>query len=320
MTSYRVLAFTMAVSVPWCGTASAQSEGEPTAEALFASGRAAMEAGNFEAACESFRKSQRLEPAIGSLMNLAECERRRGMLATALALFQKVRGGLGASDSRHAVVDERIATLSAQVPRLTVHVRSSAPPATTVRRDQQQLSAAMLDVAFPVEPGAVQLTTSAPGFEDQTTEVRLAPGEQLRVEVEPGARLGASSPVADADASQPEPRRPGGRRTAGIVVASVGAASALFGALSGLYVVDQKQNADKHCDGQRVCDATGMTAVENGRRWASLSTASLIIGAAGLGFGLALALTDDSKATGAPVVSVGARADRGLGVSISRAW
>ncbi|NOU28880.1 MAG: hypothetical protein HOO96_13330, partial [Polyangiaceae bacterium] len=48
------------------------------AETLFREGRKALEAGDYAVACAKFAESQRIEPAPGTLLNLAGCEERSG--------------------------------------------------------------------------------------------------------------------------------------------------------------------------------------------------------------------------------------------------
>src|SRR5262245_31877335 len=59
------------------------------AEALFEEGRSALAAGDLDLACARFRESNRLDPAVGTVLNLADCEEKRGKLATAWTLFRR---------------------------------------------------------------------------------------------------------------------------------------------------------------------------------------------------------------------------------------
>src|SRR5690349_15059097 len=58
------------------------ADGEPTdpttADALFEAGRAAAKRGDFKEACEKFAESERLDPAPGTVFNLAECHNSLG--------------------------------------------------------------------------------------------------------------------------------------------------------------------------------------------------------------------------------------------------
>ena len=69
---------------------SSRAEAQPTAaiaEQLFRDGRALIGQGKFDEACEKFAASQRLAPAIGTLLNLAVCREKQGRDATAWSLY-----------------------------------------------------------------------------------------------------------------------------------------------------------------------------------------------------------------------------------------
>src|SRR5258708_2013252 len=64
------------------------------ADALFQSAKAAMDRGDLATACPRFAESQRLDPAVGTTLNLGECEARSGKLAAALAHYEEARAAL----------------------------------------------------------------------------------------------------------------------------------------------------------------------------------------------------------------------------------
>ena len=57
------------------------------AEALFQEGRALLDQGNVDAACDKFESSQASEASSGTLLNLADCRLKQGRTATAWAQF-----------------------------------------------------------------------------------------------------------------------------------------------------------------------------------------------------------------------------------------
>jgi predicted negative regulator of RcsB-dependent stress response len=58
------------------------------AEAAFDAARKHLDAGELDQACAKFEASQRLSPAVGTLLNLADCHERAGRTATAWATFR----------------------------------------------------------------------------------------------------------------------------------------------------------------------------------------------------------------------------------------
>ena len=77
----RLALFCIALSSP--RHARAEADPEAAAEALFRSGREAAAAGDHGVACARFRESQRLQPAAGTLLNLAICEEHLRQLVEA---------------------------------------------------------------------------------------------------------------------------------------------------------------------------------------------------------------------------------------------
>jgi Tfp pilus assembly protein PilF len=59
------------------------------AEKLFDEGRKAMSAGDYKTACPKFEESHRIEPAVGSLINLAACLELSGQPAAACQNYRE---------------------------------------------------------------------------------------------------------------------------------------------------------------------------------------------------------------------------------------
>src|SRR5262245_62214330 len=87
VTSKRAL-----LSFLWACTLSsatwAQTSAKAAAEALFQAGRAHVERGEIADACKKFEASQSLDPALGTMLHLADCYERLGRTASAWAGFE----------------------------------------------------------------------------------------------------------------------------------------------------------------------------------------------------------------------------------------
>ena len=83
------LAAALVASLLGAPSAHAQSN-SALAEQLFLDGQKLMQAAKYPEACAKFADSQRLDPAMGTLMHLADCNEKAGKLATAWSEFMDV--------------------------------------------------------------------------------------------------------------------------------------------------------------------------------------------------------------------------------------
>ena len=98
----------------------------PKAIDLFKEGRALAKANKFAEACEKFRQSQELDPELGTLFNIAQCEEKIGKLASALAAYQEV-AAKDTNAQRQALAAEYQSKLAPRVPKLVVQLESPPP-------------------------------------------------------------------------------------------------------------------------------------------------------------------------------------------------
>ncbi len=267
-----------------------------SAEALFVQGRAAADRGDHATACAKFAESNRLDPAPGTVFNLGDCSEKLGKLATAWQYFREVAQRLPASDERVPIAVARAAKLERRVPKLTVKLAAGAPAGAVVTRDGNELGAASLGVALPVDPGEHALEVRAPGHATGTVKVTLAEGAARTVDV-------AAGPPDTAAASSPEqpPVSKSGKRTAGWVALGAGGVAFTVGAVAGLMVLGKKSTVDDNCDADKRCNQKGADAAASGRTLGTVSGVGLALGAVGLGLGgYLLATTPKREAAVAP--------------------
>jgi tetratricopeptide (TPR) repeat protein len=154
--------------------ASAQNRDAATAEALFRQGRQAMEAKNFADACQKFSESQKLDPAAGTLMNLATCEEKLGKLASAWQHWKEAIDALPAKDDRITFARSRVEELEKKLPRLQVTLTSGADQGAKVYRDDIEIGPGGQGVPLPVDPGPHTVTVRMTGHFPKTVNVSLA--------------------------------------------------------------------------------------------------------------------------------------------------
>lgn len=269
---YAVVYFAMAA---FAAPAFAQSRDAATAEALFRQGRRAMEAKDYNEACPRFSESQKLDPAAGTLMNLATCEEKLGKLASAWQHWKEAIDALPPKDDRIGFARSRVEELEKKLPRLQVKLSSGRDKGAKVFRDEIEIGPAGEGVPLPVDPGPHAITVRMPGHFAKTVTVTVEVGEQSQVDVHPGAL----APVAAAGAgakSQPA--------TLGWVLGGVGIAGVATAVVSGLLILNAKKTIDANCGPDKACNQKGLDAVSSGKTLLVVNTGGWIVG--GLGFGL----------------------------------
>ncbi len=285
----------------------AHADGNPTADELFRAAKASMARGEVAQACSLFAESLRYEAASGTQLNLADCEQRSGHLAHALALFEAGRARLPPGDFRIPFTDERIASLTKQVPMLTVLVRGESAPGTKLSCDGEEIR---LGVASRVDPGAHVIVVRSPSRADRRVDVALSPGESriLEVDARDDGRIDAVSGAQVDRASSSGRGSENGRHAAAYVAGSIGIAGLAVGVVTGLMTMQAASTYKDHCvSGQ--CDSDGLDAASTGRTLQVVSPIAFAVGAVGIGTGAWLWFTAPSPTSAraflAPAVAPG---------------
>ena len=291
---------------------SALAQDAAAAGALFDKGVADMQAGQFQTACPALEESQQLDPHAGTLFTAAECQAKWGKLATAVAHYQDYIGVVSRlpadQQARHharaVTANAQIAKLKPSVPQLTLILPASAPAGTTVSRDGVQLQGAALGLALPVDPGDHVVVTRAPGGEDSTARVSLAPGQikklELTVKLAPVAP--AAEPPVRAEpapvAPSPVPERHAASKMPAYLAGGIGVAGIVVGSVTGLMVLGKKSTVSSKCT-DHTCDQAGVNAASSGKTLALVSDIGFGVGIAGLATSAILLLTQPNAESSA---------------------
>lgn len=300
---------TVAIAFP----AAAQSE-RAAAVDLFDEGRAAMHGGNLEVACSKFAESNRLDPAVGTAFNLANCEEQRGRLATAWALFKEVAGRMKADDPRLRLAHERISALSPRVPRLVLINDPQAPPGTRARVDNQEVASSNFGAELPVDPGTHRVLVGAPNAPARTIEVTIVDGETLRIALIPAAET-APHTREDLPTSVPRAKEQplASRRILGLdpshaalVASGVGIAGVAVGIIAGVVGLNAQDRGNDNCSSiTRTCNQSGYDANQRAKTMAAVSSVGFVVGIVGGGAATYLFLTAPAGGTSKHAASVG---------------
>lgn len=307
----RMLAFGLAV-VGFGARANAEGTDPAAAEQLFMAGRTAMESGDYKTACDRFAESERLDPAAGTLINLADCLDRQGKIASAWQRWKEALDLLRPDDERRAAVTKRAAAMEARLPKLELRLSSRAPAGTVVERDDVELGAASYGISLPVDPGPHRVVVRAPSREPRKYAIDIHEGESSALEVEPGAPTAIEPVRAPAEAPAAvvtrTPRADLGsssdaKRTWGFVGLGVGAAGLVVGGTAGVLAIMKKQEMDDDCppvNGALACKSSaGVDAASSGKTFATVANIAVPIGLLGVAAGAYLLLTNDGSKTAA---------------------
>ena len=292
----------------------ASAQNPAAAEALFEQARAAMSAGSFDIACARFRDSDKLDPALGTRFNLADCEERRGRVAPAWSLFRGVLSELAADDDRKSIAQRRVLALEPRLSYLTLQRAADTPAGVHVRIDGVELGEGSFGVALPMDPGAHDwVLIRADGRAGEHRSFALREGEHRDLPLQ----LAATAPPAPADAMAAAPGRLAGDDSQlrwAYVAGGVGAAGVVFAGVTGVVTLNKKSTANANCsDQRRLCNQAGIEANESGKTYGTLSALGLGVGVVGLAAGAYLWLTAPKAAPHTAHSSIPVR--RGLRVS-----
>jgi hypothetical protein len=156
------------------------------AETLFRQGRDLMASGKIAGACAAFQASQKLEPAVTTLMNLGGCREKNGQLATAWGIFLDVQRNLRemtdeGSQQIVQVATTRAANLEPRLSKLTVNVPVGHQLAKLeVLRNDDVVEAGAWNSALPIDGGRYLITARAPGYESWTGTVVVDPEKDTK--------------------------------------------------------------------------------------------------------------------------------------------
>jgi hypothetical protein len=257
LTGSLVLVSPAARAQPRAASPSA-SDNRAIAETLFFTARGLMEAGRVSEACTKFGESYRIDPAAGTLLNLAVCHEKEGKVASAWGEFRQaaVDARKAGRKDREKLAKERVKALEPQLPMLTLDVPvAMRVKGLEVSRGGVALQAASWGLALPTDPGDVEIVARAPGYLPKTTTVHLAKAQHASVALEPLELAPPPPPVAVVEPGWSSTRAWG----AGVFLAGVAAAG--VGTYFGVSAVNARKRSDAECpeqDGERRCTAVGV--------------------------------------------------------------
>ena len=244
------------------------------ADALFHEANDLLAAGKISEACAKFAESERIDPQLGTLLNLAACHEKEGKTATAWSEFDELAEKASARGDTARVTFARahVAALEKRLSRLRL-LFTPGIQLSELRVDGEPLGSAAWTTDLPLDPGAHVLALSAPGKKTRELPVTVTAEAGIQtIDIAPleneAPTPAPSPPVPEPQPSAPAPpaetqRELGGAtgasheaapglgptRVAGLSIATVGVVGLGIGSIFGVMAGSSYGNAKSLCGG-----------------------------------------------------------------------
>ena len=266
-------------------TSTARADAVADADAAFARGRDLMKAGKCSEACVQLEKSEELDPQLGTLFNLAQCDEKIGKLATALHAYNEVIEK-DTNAQRRTFAFDLANKLRPRVPKLVVRV-SGAPSDTVVRLDNRTIAA---NKPISLDLGSYTIIVEAPGMQKAGANVKISEEGRTTTIVVPLAAIGAeqaevtqTEEATTGDDNAPQPAH-SVRKPVGVALLVVGGATLAAGGVFGVFAMSTWKDAKAVC-GSSSCATQQDADRANALRDTALSrarTANILLVAGGV--------------------------------------
>jgi hypothetical protein len=279
------------------GPAPSDADTRAVAEMLFFTGRGLMDAGRVTEACQKFAESYRLDPAAGTLLNLAVCHEKEGRIASAWGEFRQAIAEARRANrpDREELAQTEIAKVQDDLPFLTISVPAASRVAgLEIERNGVPLNDAAWDTELPIDPGSNEITARAPRYKPQQKTIVIQKRQHLTIVLDP---------MELAPVEKGPPPFWTAQRQVGAAFLGGGVALAGVGGFFGVVALSNRSKSDQNCpplDGQLRCSQTGVDAMKTAQTDAWLADVGVGVGAAAIVTGFVLIVTGHAPDSGAP--------------------
>jgi serine/threonine-protein kinase len=272
-----------------------KGDGASAANALFDEGKRLMAAGKYAQACPKFVDSQKLDPGVGTMLNLAVCYEKNGQSASAWSQYRDAAAAardLGQKD-REKTARAGAARLEHKVFKVVIGV-SPQPNGKEIvlQLDGTAVPQGLWGLPVPIDPGPHRLeatsrnkrpwSTSFEVVSSSTPPVMVPVLEAVPVEAAPVKVVTQPAPARVPEPqAEPPPRDGSGQRVAAIIAGGLGVAGLGVGCTFGLMAKPTYDKSAPYCEGD-VCTSEGHYYRERARTQGNIATAAFVVGGAGL--------------------------------------
>lgn len=288
----------------WSGPAGAQSDQERAGARV--AGREGVEAyqrGDYEKALELLERAQSLVDAPTHLLFIARSQVKLGRLVEAREAYRKIlvmnlppsapeafRAAQEAAPGELEEIEARIGQLKIEVTTTS----GGAPEGLEVKLNGEPLSAALVGLSVPANPGMNEVEARAPGMKVTMKTVELRDGESAVLELVLTPEVSGEKSSGD-ERDSSEEGGSHGRRKVGWILAGGGAAVGAAGGVLGILSMNQLSRARKDedlCGADKVCTADGRAEVKSAFTKALIGDISMGVGILAVGVGTYLIVSD----------------------------
>jgi hypothetical protein len=297
-----------------------------SAEALFQQATQLMDEKRYAEACEKLAGSQDLDPALGTMLYLADCYEHAGRSASAWALFREAADSAQRAGQldRQRIALERASSLEQRLSKLEVRVAPERQvPGLELLVNGAALPRASWNTQLPVDPGATKIEARAPGKKSWSTSLTLAEGPSSKtVEMQKLADGPRAAPPAPLGRSEALQHGSSAQRTVGYAMVAVGvvalAASSFFGYRA--YSLNKQSKGECRADAPNACTPDGVAKREDAKTAGALSTIGTVSGGLLVASGITLVATSPASVPERDEPHTAANFAPTFGVSLRGAW
>lgn len=293
----------------------------PSADVLFDDGKRLLAKKDYARACAAFEESFKLDPAIGTQLNIGLCYEKWGKWPDAYRAYaEAARLAREANDDRFSKIRVQLERSARNVARVVIKLPADADPRVEVEIDGKRLDLAVVGDDITLDPGPHRIAARVPGKATVVEEIEVAIGDREVVELdvprrerapaktpEPAGPVAEPEPEPEAEQAPEGPGRKRGRLVGGIALAVVGVGAVAASSYIALGARADYQKAEPLCPGG-MCStpeahATTNDARDRARQMTYVFAGGVALTALGTYLIVTSKRTNDAPVTGAFVIT-----------------
>jgi tetratricopeptide (TPR) repeat protein len=295
------------------------------AEALFQQAVELLDQKRYAEACEKLAGSQDLDPALGTMLYLADCYEHSGRTASAWALFHEAADTAqrtGQAD-RQRIALERAKSLEARLSKLQLKVSAERRvQGLELLVNGTAVPSASWNSALPVDPGPTRLEARAPGKRTWNGSITIVQGPASQSMEVPRLLDAPRPPPRPVDQAAYSHDEGSAQRLVGYVMTAAGVVALGAGGYFGYraYSLNKKSKAECRADDPNACTTEGVDLRDDAKTAGALSTVGTVGGALLSVAGIALVATAPGSSSTREQTRSAAAPGLGLGFSLRGEW